>query len=608
MSHNVKNHTFVIYLFNMQYSYIPEIWVIKNLKPSEEINIQKLNINPLTLKVLINRGVGTNKEIEEFLDPQISNLNSPILLPNLIKGANILQNAIKNKKKIRIVGDYDADGITSTYILTDSIRKLDGIVDYRIPKRVSEGYGISEEIVDECIEEDVDVIITCDNGIAAFAPIKKAVDAKIEVVVTDHHEVVIGEDGEEILPEADAVINPKMGSSKYPFPNICGAGVAFKLCEYLWMIHGKDLEEFYGNYLGPLAIGTICDVMPLISENRTIVVNGINKIIGWENVGFKALFTALGLKYPITNYHIGFIIGPTLNSSGRFEDAKIALDLLFEEDEEKAKALAEHLVSINTERKDHSEEGFIRGVEMVEKYNLLSKVKVLVLYIKDIHESICGIVAGKIKEKYNRPTIVVTNTTNGLKGSGRSIENYDMFEKISKSKEYLNTFGGHKMACGLSLSEDNLRDFIFSVEKNSDLTFDDLKRKITLDGALNFKDITMDRVLDLKKLEPFGNFNPSPLFGTLNVVLQGIKILGKNRNFIKMYLSQGGVNLEGTMFEPEAQFLEKMSHTFGEDAVRKALAGRGDILMDVCYSLAINEFRGETTLQLRLKSYRKAGD
>lgn len=592
----------------MQSSYVKEKWFIKNLKPKEKIDISKFNIDEVTLKLILNRGVSNEEEMREFLNPEISNLHSPILLPNLVKAGNILQNHLREKNKIRIVGDYDVDGIMSSFILTDSLRKLGADVDFRIPLRVEEGYGINESIIEECLRDGIKLIITCDNGIAAFKPIELAREKFIDVIVTDHHEIPLDENNEEILVTANAIINPKLKSSTYPFKDICGACVAFKLCEYMWMLSGKDLDDFYNVYLGPLSIATICDVMPLVKENRIIVKNGLERLEKWDNVGFKALVDILGIKFPFSNYHVGFIIGPTLNSSGRFEDAKMALNLLFEEQTDRALEMAENLKNINDQRKNKTEEAFKKGIAMVESLDLLSKLSVLIIYLKDVHESICGIVAGKIKELYNRPTIVLTNTDKGLKGSGRSIESYHMFEKISKSKGFLKSFGGHKMACGLSLDEDLLKDFITDVQKKADLTEDDLFRKILIDAKISFSDLNMDRVLNFKKLEPCGNENPQALFGTIGARVKGIQILGKNKNFIKIFLVENEKVMEATLFEDGQAFVEKFSNIFSKEEVDKALKSvNNNIVLDICYSPVINEFMGKTSIQLKLKSYRKSG-
>lgn len=589
-----------------------ERWFIKN-KNDPGIDYKKLGINNVIYKILLNREINTEDEIREFLDPSLSNLNSPILLKDMVKASNIILSHLSKKNEIRIIGDYDVDGVTSTYILYTGLKRIGAKVSYDIPHRVHDGYGINNNLIDKAYEDKVKCIITCDNGIAARDAVLYAKSKEMDIIITDHHEVPkIVENGKEveIIPDASAVIDPKQNSCSYPFKEICGAVVAFKLIEYLFLIKGVEKEEFYDSFLPYAAIATVCDVMPIINENRIIVSEGLKKLRETKDIGLNALIEAADIrKDEIDVYHLGFILGPTINSSGRLESAKEALELFLESDYSKALDKAKLLRNLNYERQVLTNEAFEVIDEKINRENLLDKHKVLIIYEEGLNESILGIVAGKIKEKYYRPSVVLSNSKDLIKGSGRSIEEYNMFEEFSKSKEYLKSFGGHKMACGLSLNLDDLDNFIKDVDEKESLTDKDLVRKVYIDGNLKLKYISMNLVREVEALAPFGNGNSAPKFGAKNLQIKSLNILGKNKNFLKMTLSQENINYTGILFEDSQVFLNKLASSYGREEVRALLNGRpSNIFIDIVFNLDLNNFNGNVTIQLKIKNYRVTGE
>lgn len=589
-----------------------ERWFIKN-KNDPGIDYKKLGINNVIYKILLNREINTEDEIREFLDPSLSNLNSPILLKDMVKASNIILSHLSKKNEIRIIGDYDVDGVTSTYILYTGLKRIGAKVSYDIPHRVHEGYGINNNLIDKAYEDKVKCIITCDNGIAARDAVLYAKSKEMDIIITDHHEVpkiVENEKEVEIIPDASAVIDPKQKSCSYPFKEICGAVVAFKLIEYLFLIKGVEKEEFYDSFLPYAAIATVCDVMPIIDENRIIVSEGLKKLRETKDIGLNTLIEAADIrKDEIDVYHLGFILGPTINSSGRLESAKEALELFLESDYSKALDKAKLLRNLNYERQVLTNEAFEVIDEKINKENLLDKHKVLIIYEEGLNESILGIVAGKIKEKYYRPSVVLSDSKDLIKGSGRSIEEYNMFEEFSKSKEYLKSFGGHKMACGLSLNLDDLDNFVKDVDEKESLTDKDLVRKVYIDGNLKLKYISMNLVRDVESLAPFGNGNSAPKFGAKNLQIKSLNILGKNKNFLKMALSQDNINYTGILFEDSQVFLNKLASSYGREEVRALLNGRpSNIFIDIVFNLDLNNFNGNVTIQLKIKNYRVTGE
>lgn len=589
-----------------------ERWFIKN-KNDPGIDYKKLGINNVIYKILLNREINTEEDIREFLDPSLSNLNSPILLKDMVKASNIILSHVSKKNEIRIIGDYDVDGVTSTYILYTGLKRIGAKVSYDIPHRVHDGYGINNNLIDKAYEDKVKCIITCDNGIAARDAVIYAKSKEMDIIITDHHEVPkIVENGKEveIIPDASSVIDPKQNSCSYPFKEICGAVVAFKLIEYLFLIKGVEKEEFYDSFLPYAAIATVCDVMSIINENRIIVSEGLKKLRETKDIGLNALIEAADIrKDEIDVYHLGFILGPTINSSGRLESAKEALELFLESDYSKALDKAKLLRDLNYERQVLTNEAFEVIDEKISREKLLDKHKVLIIYEEGLNESILGIVAGKIKEKYYRPSVVLSNSKDLIKGSGRSIEEYNMFEEFSKSKEYLKSFGGHKMACGLSLNLDDLDDFVKDVDEKESLTDKDLVRKVYIDGNLKLKYISMNLVREIESLAPFGNGNSAPKFGAKNLQIKSLNILGKNKNFLKMTLSQENINYTGILFEDSQVFLNKLASSYGREEVRALLNGRpSNIFIDIVFNLDLNNFNGNVSIQLKIKNYRVTGE
>lgn len=586
-----------------------EKWFIKNKKPEKIIDFKKFELNEILYKVLINRDIMTEDEVENFLNPSLENLHSALLLPDLIKAANLVLKAIRENKKIRIVGDYDVDGVTSTYILYKGLERLDANVDFDIPHRVKDGYGINKNIIERASNENVEVIITCDNGIAARNAINFANEKNIEVIVTDHHEVPIDDEGKEIFPEASAIIDPKRSDSRYPFKEICGAVVAFKFISYLYTIKSVSEDELLTKLLPYAAIATVCDVMPLCDENRDIVKFGLSYLNETSDTGISALIEECGLlDKTVDVYHIGFVIGPTINSAGRLDDAKYAVRMLLEENNDKAKEMARYLRDLNIERQNLTDEGFQKIDKLIIDNNMLDTFRVLVIKDESLNESVVGIIAGRIKEKYNRPVIVLTKSNDILKGSGRSIEGYNMFEKISEHKENLTSFGGHAMACGLSIEEKYLKDFIIDINNDADITKEDLIKKVYIDTGLKLSNTDMDLAFKLESFEPYGTGNPKAKFGTRNLNILRISVFGKNKNVLKFVLTDGNTSREAILFEPVGDFINNLRDVYSDAEIKNMFQNnRNNIFIDIIYTPTINDFRGNKSLELSIKNYRVSG-
>ena len=589
-----------------------EKWFIKNSK-DYELSYEKYGLNKILYRILLNRGIKSDEELEKFLKPDLSNIHSPIFLKDMVKSANIIISHITKGSNIRIVGDYDVDGITSTYILYCGLKKIGAKVSYDIPNRVLDGYGINNKIIDRAKEDDISLIITCDNGIAAFEPVKYARNLGIDVIVTDHHEpakVLIEGVLQEKLPDANGLIDPKVSDSKYPFKDICGACVAFKLISYLYLIKGKEEQEVYDDFLAYVALATVCDVMPLKDENRILIHYGLEALKNVQDVGLNALISACDIKKEdIDVYHIGFIIGPTLNACGRLKTAKEAVELLLEKDYNSAIEKAKEIRSINNQRQNYTNDGYIKAIKIIKEQELLKKYPILLIYVPNINESIVGIIAGRIKEKFYRPTIVLTDSNGIIKGSGRSIDEYNMFEEVNVFRDELEAFGGHKMACGLSIKKENFNNFNLNLNKNAKLTRDDLTKKIYIDYPLNFSQINMKLFQDLNKLKPFGTDNEKPLFGSRNLKITDIAIFGTNKNVIKLMLEDSGVFQNALLFKDSNEFLNDLKKAYGQEAVTGLLQkSNKNIKIDVIYSIDVNNFRGNSSIELRLKSYRVNGE
>jgi len=587
-----------------------EKWFVKNIKADLDLLSKQIGVNKLLCKLMVNRKLKGLNQMDSFINPSLDKLHNPFLMADMDLGVKIILNSINNNEKIRISGDYDQDGNSAILTLYNGLSKINANVDYVIPHRIKDGYGINERIVREAKEDNVDLIITCDNGIAAFEPIKLAKELGIKVIVTDHHDLsYIEANGEKkyLLPEADAVINPKRWDCKYPFDELCGAGVAFKLIQGIYMEKNIDMEEAY-KLLEFVAMGTVCDVVDLIDENRIIVKEGLERINNTTNIGLKALIKATGLENKTINtYSLGFILGPCINASGRLDNAEIAVELFLTKDYNKAEIYANKLHSLNEERKHMTENGFNKVVDKIQRSNI-KEDHVLVVYEPSVHESIAGIIAGRVKDRYYRPTFVLTKSKdeNKIKGSGRSIEEYNMFEEVTKTKDLLLAFGGHPMAAGLSLSIDNLEDFRKRLNEESRLTKDDLVPKVYMDMHLPLDYISFSLVEDLKLLEPYGKGNPRPLFGEKNIKIKKAFLLGNNQNVLKLILfTKSGRTIDGIYFGDIDEFERRISNKFGIEELDKLYKGvENKIQLDIVYTPNINEYMGKRSLQVYIQNYR----
>lgn len=587
-----------------------EKWFVKNIKADLDLLSKQIGVNKLLCKLMVNRKLKGLNQMDSFINPSLDKLHNPFLMADMDLGVKIILNSINNNEKIRISGDYDQDGNSAILTLYNGLSKINANVDYVIPHRIKDGYGINERIVREAKEDNVDLIITCDNGIAAFEPIKLAKELGIKVIVTDHHDLgYIEANGEKkyLLPEADAVINPKRWDCKYPFDELCGAGVAFKLIQGIYMEKNIDMEEAY-KLLEFVAMGTVCDVVDLIDENRIIVKEGLERINNTKNIGLKALIKATGLENKTINtYSLGFILGPCINASGRLDNAEIAVELFLTKDYNKAEIYANSLHSLNEKRKHMTENGFNKVVDKIQRSNI-KEDHVLVVYEPSVHESIAGIIAGRVKDRYYRPTFVLTKSKdeNKIKGSGRSIEEYNMFEEVTKTKDLLLAFGGHPMAAGLSLSIDNLEDFRKRLNEESRLTKDDLVPKVYMDMHLPLDYISFSLVEDLKLLEPYGKGNPRPLFGEKNIKIKKAFLLGNNQNVLKLILfTKSGRTIDGIYFGDIDEFERRISNKFGIEELDKLYKGvENKIQLDIVYTPNINEYMGKRSLQVYIQNYR----
>lgn len=552
---------------------------------------ERFGIDQVTARIIRNRDVIGEKAIEKYLHGSRKDFYSPWLLKDMEKAVAILQEKIENRNRIRIIGDYDIDGVMSTYILLESLRGLGCDVDMMIPNRITDGYGINEHLIEQAWQEGRDTIITCDNGIAAVTQIRKAKDLGMTVIVTDHHEVPF-EDLEggrkEILPPADAIVNPKQKACSYPFAGLCGAVVAMKVMEALYekMAPEVDLVDKMLPFAG---IATIGDVMDLQDENRILVKEGLQRLHHTTNLGLQELIRVNNLEPEnISPYHIGFILGPCLNASGRLDTAKRALQLLLADSREEAAVLAGDLKNLNESRKEMTAQGLEKAIEQVESTSMLEDT-VLVVFLPECHESLAGIIAGRLRERYHKPSFVLTRGEEGVKGSGRSIESYSMYEKLCECKEYLTKFGGHPMAAGLSLEEENVERFRRKLNEQSGLTKEDLVEKVTIDVPMPIHYIRKDLVQELSLLEPFGKGNEKPLFAQKNLWVSQMRVFGKNRNVVKMRLTdENGYPMDGVYFGNGDEFAEE---------------GRGKRKISIVYYPDINMYQGRESLQVIIRHY-----
>lgn len=573
---------------------MPKNWVIKNKKADFGAIASKYQIDPVIARIMVNRGV---TDFDKYLYGTVKDMHAPSLLKDMEKAVSILKNKIANKKSIRIIGDYDADGTTATAILYKGLLSLGAKVDFQIPHRVEDGYGLNMNIIKKAVEDKIDTILTCDNGIAAKEQIAYAKGNGITVIVTDHHEVPFIEmDGkkEYILPDADAIVNPKQEDCTYPFKGICGAMVALKLIQEL-LGHLPDKE-----YLALAAIGTVCDVMELKDENRYLVKESLNYL--QYNKGINRLIKEKGLEdKPISAYHVGFIIGPCINASGRLDSATKAVRLMCSDDDDEITTLATELITDNEDRKTLTVKGVEDAVEIIEEKGY-SDDKVILLAL-NCHESIAGIIAGKIREKYNRPTIILTPTENEYKGSARSIDNYDIFKELTKCKGLLTKFGGHPMAAGLSLKAENVDTLRRMLNDNCTLTENDFVEKKVIDVVMPLGCVTKDFVNQLNILEPFGNGNEKPVFAQKNIEFKSGEIIGKNKNVGKYMLHDGKMSYNGMLFSGLDEFNNYVEKEYGAFTKEFLYMGESEMQMSVIYYPTLNEYRGMTSLQFVITDY-----
>lgn len=568
-----------------------EKWMVYNKKADFQKIGSEFGIDPVIARLIRNRDIQDMKEIRSYLYGTLAEIPSPWKMKDMERAVQILQKKITQKKKIRIIGDYDIDGVTATCILLKGLKRLNANVDTYIPDRVKDGYGMHEQLINKALEDGIDTILTCDNGIAAAAEIEYAKKEGLTVIVTDHHDIPFRdtEDGRIwIIPKADAVVNPKQNDCLYPNKNICGAVVAWKLIWALYERLGIDSDEIW-DFLELAAIATVGDVMDLQGENRIIVKEGLKKLSSTSFEGLKALICVNNLEgAEITAYHVGFVIGPCINASGRLDTAARSLELLLADNMEDAMKLADDLYDLNQSRKAMTEQGKEQAIQSIEENNL-GKDRVLVVYLPDCHESLAGIIAGRIREAYNKPVFVLTKGADGVKGSGRSIEAYSMYEELVKCSDLLTQFGGHPMAAGLSMEEKNVELFRRRLNDNCTLTEQDLIPKIMIDVPMPISYLSKKLTEQLKVLEPFGKGNSKPLFAQKNLRAVGIRVLGRNRNVAKMLLiDENGIKMDAVYFGEAQEFVDFVQT---HDTI------------SVTYYPEINVFQGRENLQVVIKNY-----
>lgn len=565
-------------------------WMVQSKKADFNAIGAAVGVSPVTARIIRNRDVIGLDAVYQYLHGTVEDLYEPMLLPDMGRALQILQRKIEEGKRIRIVGDYDIDGICSTYLLYRALCRVGAKADYEIPDRIKDGYGINEAIVRAAGEDGIDTILTCDNGIAALDQMELAWELGMTVIVTDHHDIRQDDQGKDLLPKAAAVVNPKRKDSRYPYPDICGGMVAYKLVKGLYRIFGVPEEEWL-ELMEFAALATVGDVMKLQDENRIVVKEGLKRMGRTRNLGLRKLIEKNNLNPDrITAYHVGFVIGPCLNASGRLETAKLALSMLLSEDEQEADRLADKLKELNDIRKDMTAKGVEAAAAQVEEQYLEDWV--LVVYLPDCHESLAGIVAGRLRERYHKPSIVLTKGEEAVKGSGRSIEGYHMFEALVEVQDLLLKFGGHPMAAGLSLEEERVEEFRRRLNANAHqkLTEADFVEKIWIDVALPMEYVNEPLIQELSLLEPFGQGNEKPQFAQRHLRIRSARVAGKNRNVVMLSLvTESGLPMEARWFGDGDGFMEEMG---------------GSRFMDVIYYPEINEYNGRRSIQAVLRQYR----
>ncbi len=583
-------------------------WYVSQKKADFAGIAEKFGIDPVVARIIRNRDVVTEEEISAYLSSGEDGLHDPALMLGADEGAKLVLSDIEAGRKLRVIGDYDIDGICATFILLRGLKDLGADISYDIPDRIGDGYGINMRLIDAAAADGINTIITCDNGIAAASEVSHAKELGMKVVVTDHHEIpyTLGEDGSrtENLPPADVVINPHQEKDKYPFKGLCGAVVAYKLLWRIYDLSGRDGASLM-DYIDIAALATVGDIMELKGENRSIVKLGLKRFHNCTNMGLNALIDVNELsKRSIDVYRLGFVIGPCINAGGRLDTAKTAVSLLMAEDEFTASALARELLKLNVLRRKMTEEGFDEAVRIIEEENLSSQ-KVLVVYLPTSHESIIGIVAGRIKEKYYKPVIVLTDGEGVVKGSGRSIEAYNMFEELSRVKDLFIKFGGHAMAAGLSIAKENIEELRKRLNENTTLTEEDLTERITIDVPMPIYYVNEKLINQFELLEPFGNGNKKPIFAEKDVEVLEARLVGANKNVLRLKImdERSGI-MDGIKFGETGEFEALIREKYGEEEAKKLFASRSKkVKINIVYYPTVNEFNGRRSIQINIEDF-----
>ncbi len=575
-------------------------WIQETKKADFKALAQQHGIDQVVARVMINRGI-KEENFDAFLHPSLSHLHDPYLMKDIQKAARIMSQAADDGKKIRIIGDYDVDGIMSTYILHQALLRMGANVDYLVPDRIINGYGLKEDLIEQAYHDGVEVIITCDNGIAAMQPVIRGKELGMTIVITDHHDIPFlleGENRIEQIPPADAVVNPKQKDCPYPFSGICGAVVAWKLVFAMYKEAGISEDEAW-RFLENAAFATVGDVMDLVDENRDIVSIGLKRLAVTENTGMRALIEENKLTgQPLRAYHIGFILGPCLNASGRLDTAEKAVQMLECTNAADAQRIAAELVELNNERKDMTVKGVDEAIAMVEEEGVPT---VIVAYLPNLHESLAGLVAGRLKEKYYRPTFVITKGKDGAKGSGRSIPGFHMADHLQSCRALLSAYGGHAMAAGFSLPTENIEAFREQLNAEANLTEDQLQKEIRIDVPMPLSYITQPLVEQLELLQPCGNGNPSPLFGLARLSVIRVSYIG-NGKWMKFAFAAGTKTMEGMYWQDPVPVEEYIKRHWGEAQWQALMQGRNnDVALTISYVPKLNEFRGNVSVQITVQ-------
>lgn len=587
-------------------------WFMKNNREAFQTLRRETTQSPLSALLLANRGIGP-EEAEAFLHPRKEDLLDPFLFQEMEIAVTYIYESLQTDTPIRIIGDYDQDGVAASTILVKGLRALaEGMgknpmqaVSYAIPDRIEDGYGLNASLVEQAAKEGIGLIITVDNGVAAFEGLEKAYEYQIPVIVTDHHEAVTV-DGQVKRPPCEALLNPKFPEETYPFPGLCGAGVAFKVMQALCR-YGDMPMPFFDELIGFAALGTICDMMDLQGENRVIVSLGLEALSRTENPGLRALLKLHSWDRPVTTYTAGFIIGPCINSSGRLSTARLGVELFLEQDEATVEAYAQELYTLNEERKDLTKQGVEEAFARLDGKVLPS---VIAEVLPDVHESVCGLIAGRVKDRYHRPTLIFTKAMAGehlLKGSGRSIEAYDMFTSLNLHRDRYVAFGGHRMACGMTVREEDFQALRALWNAEANLQEKDFEPSVDFDGVLDLSSVHADALDAMEALAPYGKGNPSPLFAATHCNVLSMRLVGRQKNVLQILLESKGARLQGVAFSGDT-LLQKLVQEGGSAAeaeIRSALYGQPSALtVDILYRPEWNEFQGKKKIQLKLADIR----